>query len=86
MPCLKQVLADLMIMKIVLGKQLAWVNLGQLKMPIPRLGRLNKLETVKEYKVEMICTSDYLNSVIDAMKLAHPYEQVGYAVIKIENQ
>ena len=69
----------------------AWQTIGMgqfrpIKNANPTIGRLNKLETVKEYKVEMICRSDHLNSVIDAMKLAHPYEQVAYAVIKMENQ
>lgn len=40
----------------------------------PVIGRLDKLETIKEYKVEMICTNDYLNSVISAMKFAHSYK------------
>ncbi|MBW5290436.1 MAG: hypothetical protein Rsou_0814 [Candidatus Ruthia sp. Asou_11_S2] len=69
----------------------AWqtIGMGQFK-PIknanPAIGCLDKLETVKEYKVEMICASNHLSSVISAMKSAHPYEQVAYAVIKMENQ
>lgn len=69
----------------------AWQTIGMgqfrpIKNANPTIGCLNKFETVKEYKVEMICSSDHLNSVIDAMKLAHPYEQIAYAVIKMENQ
>ncbi len=86
MLCLKQMLAGLMIIKIALGKQLVQVNLNPLKNANPVIGQLDKLETIKEYKVEMICTNNNLNSAINAMKSAHPYEQVAYAVIKMENQ
>ncbi len=51
----------------------------------PVIGRLDKLETIKEYKVEVI-SNNHFNSVISAMKSAHSYGQVGYTVIKMENQ
>ncbi|SMN15914.1 Bsu YqfO NIF3/CutA domain [uncultured Candidatus Thioglobus sp.] len=72
-------------------EQCAWqtIGMGQFK-PIgnarPAIGLLDKLEVIKEYKVEMICVDDHLPRVLEAMKFAHPYEEVAYTVIKMENQ
>ena len=51
----------------------------------PTIGVLNKVEKVEEYKVEMLCTNNKLDSALKAMKSAHEYEQVAYVVIKMEN-
>ncbi|CAC9626345.1 hypothetical protein [uncultured Gammaproteobacteria bacterium] len=51
----------------------------------PAIGVLNKLETLKEYKVEMLCAKENLKATIKAMKSAHPYEQVAYSILKMEN-
>ena len=63
-------------------------GVGQFK-PIgdanPTIGMLDQLEAIEEYKVEMLCIDEYLDSVINAMKFAHPYEQVAYTVIKMED-
>lgn len=70
-------------------EQCAWqtIGTGQFK-PInnakPAIGLLNNLETIEEYKVEMICSNNNLGLVIKALKFAHPYEEVAYNVIKIE--
>ncbi len=67
----------------------AWQTLGtgQFK-PIaganPAIGEINKIQTIAEYKVEMLCRDDCLASVIVAMKSAHPYEQVAYSIFKIK--
>ncbi|CAC9593422.1 hypothetical protein [uncultured Gammaproteobacteria bacterium] len=72
-------------------EQCAWqtIGMGQFK-PIgdahPTIGLLDKLEVIKEYKVEMICTDDHLPRALEAMKFAHPYEEIAYTVIKMENQ
>ncbi len=68
----------------------AWQTLGTGQFePIadadPAIGELNKLETLEEYKIEMLCAEDSIKQVISAMKSAHPYEQVAYSVIKMEN-
>jgi hypothetical protein len=44
------------------------------------IGQQDKLETVGEYKVELVCGSEVLNDVIAAMKQAHPYEEPAYDV------
>lgn len=68
----------------------AWqtTGVGQFK-PIgdanPTIGILDELEAVEEYKVEMLCAETTIESVISAMKFAHPYEQVAYTVVKMEN-
>lgn len=68
----------------------AWqtIGMGQFK-PInnanPTIGVLDELEAIEEYKVEMMCVEDNLQIVIEAMKFAHPYEQVAYSVYKMEN-
>ena len=66
----------------------SWETLGQGQFrPIdkanPFLGKLNKLEKVKEYKVEMICKNKILENVITELKKVHPYEEPAYDVIKI---
>jgi len=67
----------------------AWqtIGMGQFK-PInqakPTIGLLGELVTIEEYKVEMMCTNEHLDSVIKVMKFSHPYEQVAYSVIKME--
>tara|TARA_B100001079_G_scaffold265940_1_gene272368 strand:- start:100 stop:411 length:312 start_codon:yes stop_codon:yes gene_type:complete len=69
----------------------AWqtIGMGQFK-PIdgarPTIGILDELEAIEEYKVEMMCTDENLQKVIKAMKFSHPYEEVAYTVIKMEEQ
>ncbi|SMN14288.1 Bsu YqfO NIF3/CutA domain [uncultured Candidatus Thioglobus sp.] len=50
----------------------------------PAIGTLDELEVIEEYKVEMLCAKASLKQVIQAMKSAHPYEQVAYSVLKME--
>ncbi len=64
----------------------AWQSLGQgqfrpLQGSSAYLGEINKLETVAEYKVEMICGEATLAAAIAALKQAHPYEEVAYFVL-----
>lgn len=71
-------------------KNCAWqtIGVGQFK-PIgdakPAIGLLNELETLEEYRVEMMCIDDKLDLVIETMKFTHPYEEVAFTVIKMEN-
>ena len=46
----------------------------------PYLGELNKLETLPEYKVEMVCADECISAAVTALKLAHPYEEPAYDV------
>ena len=68
----------------------AWQTLGQgqfkpLKGSTPFLGSKNKIDTVKEIKVEMICSAEHLETVIQALKSSHPYEVPAYSVIQLES-
>lgn len=51
----------------------------------PFLGELEKIEKVQEYKVEMICEDSLIKKAIEILKEAHPYEEVAYDVLKLEN-
>ena len=68
----------------------AWQTLGQgqyrpLEGSDPHLGQTGKLETVEEYKVEMVCPTAIAEAVVAAMKQAHPYDEVAYSVIGMAN-
>ena len=70
-------------------KQCAWQTLGEgqfkpLDGSQPYIGEVNTLEKVKEFKVEMVCTSQYIEAVIQALKSSHPYEVPAFSVIKLE--
>lgn len=68
----------------------AWQVLGQGQfMPLENsnafIGEKNKLETVAEYKVEMVCAIEHIQAVIQAMKQSHPYEEPAYHVFRLED-
>jgi hypothetical protein len=44
----------------------------------PFIGQIDELETVTEYKVELVCHKDSIEKVIAALKEAHPYETPAY--------
>ena len=46
----------------------------------PAIGTVNQLERVNEIKIELVCADDLVNSAIQAMKLAHPYEEPAFDV------
>ena len=50
----------------------------------PFIGSKNRTETVEEYKVELICETDKISAVIDALKKAHPYETPAFQYWKVE--
>ncbi len=51
----------------------------------PFIGQKGKVETVKEYKVELVCEDKLIKQAIAAMKEAHPYETPAYDVSKLED-
>lgn len=51
----------------------------------PFIGSQGQLETVEEYKVELVCGDDIVAAAVAALKLAHPYEEPAYQVWKLEN-
>jgi len=50
----------------------------------PYIGQQGTLETVQEYKVEMVCADELIKAAIAAMKQAHPYEEPAYDVWRLE--
>lgn len=50
----------------------------------PFVGEQNKIETVTEYRVEMICADKYLKNVIQALLTSHPYETPAYDIQSIQ--
>lgn len=51
----------------------------------PFMGEQGRVESMPEYKVEMVCERDLVGGVIEAMKATHPYEQVAHCIIAIES-
>ena len=51
----------------------------------PFLGSENDLETVMEYKVEMVCAETVIEAVIREMKAAHPYEEPAFEIYALLN-
>jgi len=67
----------------------AWQVLGQgqfrpLHGSQPFIGSQDVLETVAEYRVEMVCEDAVIKAVIDALRQAHPYEEPAFDVIRVE--
>jgi len=63
----------------------AWQTLGQgqfraLQGSNPFIGNQGVIETVEEYRVEMVCEDKFIKDVVTAMKQAHPYETPAYDV------
>lgn len=52
----------------------------------PHIGNLDELEKVSEYRLETIVSMDKLNNVVNYMLKAHPYEEVAYDIIPLENK
>ncbi|KTC86684.1 hypothetical protein [Legionella brunensis] len=66
-----------------------WQCLGQgqfspLSGAKPAIGTLGTLTFVPEYKVEMICSSQYIVKVIQELKANHPYEEPAFEVVRME--
>lgn len=51
----------------------------------PAIGKTGEVETVSEYRVEMVCEDKSIKDVIKALRLSHPYEEPAYDVVKLEN-
>ena len=49
----------------------------------PYIGQQGKVETVREYKVELVCADELIAEAVAALKQAHPYEEPAYDVWKL---
>ena len=52
----------------------------------PHIGEVDKLESVDEERIEVTCTSDVIDSVIEAIKRVHPYEEIPIDIYNLENK
>jgi hypothetical protein len=65
-----------------------WQTLGQgqfrpLEGSSPFIGEQNRIETVAEYRIEMVCADELIKDAVAAMKNSHPYEEPAYDVWKL---
>jgi dinuclear metal center YbgI/SA1388 family protein len=51
----------------------------------PFIGKVNRFERVKEMRIEMVVPNWKTDSVISAMKVAHPYEEIAYDIYSLDN-
>ena len=68
----------------------AWQVLGQgqfrpLDGSQPFLGRAGEIESVEEWKVELVVADELIRSAVAALKSSHPYETPAYEVCKLED-
>ncbi|MBB1486646.1 YqfO family protein [Oceanospirillum sediminis] len=49
----------------------------------PFLGQQGQIETVEEYRVELVCHDELIREAVAAMKLAHPYDEPAYDVFPL---
>lgn len=52
----------------------------------PVVGKRGALEEVTEHRVEMIVPARSVNTVVRALRMAHPYEEVAYDIYPLENK
>lgn len=67
-----------------------WQTLGQgqfrpLQGSSPFIGEQDKIETVAEFRIEMVCADELIKDTVAALKNSHPYEEPAYDVWKLEN-
>lgn len=51
----------------------------------PTIGEVGTMETVEEYRLEMLCEQAKLWAVIQALKTSHPYEEPPIELYKLED-
>lgn len=51
----------------------------------PFIGSQGSIETVEEYKVELVCEDAVIAAAVAALKQVHPYEEPAYQVWKLES-
>ena len=51
----------------------------------PFIGEQDRIETVAELRIEMVCADEYIGDAVAALKNSHPYEEPAYDVWKLED-
>jgi hypothetical protein len=49
----------------------------------PYLGQHGAIETVPEYRVEMVCSAQFIRAAVAALLAAHPYEEPAWDVVAL---
>jgi hypothetical protein len=67
-----------------------WQILGQgqfrpLQGSAPYVGQQGVLETVPEWRVELVCDDSVLKEVVAALRVSHPYEEPAFDVVRLES-
>ena len=65
-----------------------WQVLGQgqfrpLEGSQPYLGQQGVVETVAEYRVELVCDAAHIRAAVEALLAAHPYEEPAWDVVHL---
>ena len=50
----------------------------------PFIGQQGVIETVQEYRVELVCEDHLVAAAVAALRAAHPYEEPAFDVWKLE--
>jgi hypothetical protein len=51
----------------------------------PFIGQQGVIETVQEYRVELVCQDHLIQAAVAALRSAHPYEEPAFDVWKLES-
>jgi hypothetical protein len=67
----------------------AWQSLGRgqyrpLTGSQPYQGQTGMVETVDEYRVELVCADELVKTVVQALRAAHPYEEPAFDIVRLE--
>lgn len=67
--------------------QCSWQVLGKgqfrpLANSQPYLGKVNQLEKLAEYKVELVCDDAFIREIVQTLLNVHPYEEPAYGIYK----
>lgn len=49
----------------------------------PYVGKVGEVTTVEEERIETVCETEKVKDIIDAIKNAHPYEEMAYDVYSL---
>lgn len=49
----------------------------------PAIGEVGKMEEVEEERIEVICQKEKLKAVVEAIRKAHPYEEIPLEIYKL---
>ena len=67
----------------------AWQTLGRgqyrpLSGSQPYQGQAGVVETLEEYRVELVCADELITNAVQALRAAHPYEEPAFDIVKLE--